>query len=242
MVHGFFLAVPSGHVVAVARAPLCIGVELHALVVGPLPRRALALVPRERQPEGLRKRLLLVGGQKLARPVKHPLRGHGQTHEARQHVREGRVRAERGVHGKPHGEAEPQVGARKVHHEETHEPAGRWRRVETQAAGAEERREDRGSHGGDAVVDVHARAGEAGEVCDVLAIHVCLSNGQVAPCRVAGEVELLVHHVVAPVVTEQPHANGASRPSDGMPQADVHGSTREVAEGPGVSWPAPVRA
>mmetsp|Transcript_71534 Transcript_71534/g.222041 ORF Transcript_71534/g.222041 Transcript_71534/m.222041 type:complete len:227 (+) Transcript_71534:2484-3164(+) len=225
-----------------ARAPLCVWVELHAVVEGALGPRAPVLVPREGQAEDLQERLLLVGGEELARPVQHPLGRHGQPHKPREHVRQGRVGAEGSVHGQPHAEAKPEVRAREVHHEEAHEPARGRRRVEPQTPGTEEGREDRGGHGGNAVVDIHAGARKVCKVRDVLPVHIGLRNGEIAPSGVTREMKLLVHHVVAPVVTEQPHANGASRPSDGMPQADVHGSTREVAEGPGVSWPAPVRA
>mmetsp|Transcript_55724 Transcript_55724/g.143583 ORF Transcript_55724/g.143583 Transcript_55724/m.143583 type:complete len:693 (-) Transcript_55724:8-2086(-) len=227
------LAVPGRHVVAVARAGLRLVLDAHrvravlVLVVAAPVATLLSLVSPERDAEGLLEGLLLEAGHEAAGAVEHLHRGDGEAHVARKHVRAGDARAGEGVLRHPQGEAEEEVGARNVQHEEAHEP-GRWRRrVETETSGAVQRREDREGHRRDVVERVLARHRQTGQGLDVRFVLARLRAGHADACVVPAIVHLLIEAIVAAVVREEAraHARGGRGPGRGVPgSAQLHRS------------------
>mmetsp|Transcript_102421 Transcript_102421/g.184742 ORF Transcript_102421/g.184742 Transcript_102421/m.184742 type:complete len:323 (-) Transcript_102421:68-1036(-) len=207
LIDGLLLQKPSRDVVPVASAAKCIGVHVLVVAAGAL---ALAVVAEERDAENLPQWLLLVGRQEFTCAVEHPLGWHWQPDKPREHVDCCGIRAKRGVHSHPHGEAQPDVAASNVDHGKTHQPGWRCRRVESKTARAKDGCEDCGGHPCNAVVQIHATCSQGCEHCDVLAILSRLRHRVGVTCGESAEVKLLVHHVIAAIVAEQAHASTGS--------------------------------
>mmetsp|Transcript_17274 Transcript_17274/g.43522 ORF Transcript_17274/g.43522 Transcript_17274/m.43522 type:complete len:409 (+) Transcript_17274:1537-2763(+) len=204
VVDGLLLAVPCGHVEAVAGARPSGIVDVHAHVVAALGLAARGLVPSEGDAKDLLEGLLLVGCEELSGLVEHALRGDGEPDEPCQHVCGRRVCSHRGVHAIPQRQAQEQVAAGEVHKLEAHEPARRRRHVEAQLAGAVDGCQDGETHGSDAMEAILASHRERRQLRDILLVDDGLGDGHVEAGLESCVVHLLVEHVVASVVREQP--------------------------------------
>mmetsp|Transcript_17594 Transcript_17594/g.56339 ORF Transcript_17594/g.56339 Transcript_17594/m.56339 type:complete len:569 (-) Transcript_17594:86-1792(-) len=138
----------------------------------------------------------------LPRLVKLFRRGDGQTHMAGEHVGSARLCACRGVHGQPvvqHEEHERRARIRPV---EAEEPTGRRGAVHTKPARHDELEVEHEEDHAHNMVKVLLRACERGHVADVLTVHGRLLDGKRVPGGVPSEAQLIVEHVVCPIVRE----------------------------------------
>mmetsp|Transcript_59466 Transcript_59466/g.159259 ORF Transcript_59466/g.159259 Transcript_59466/m.159259 type:complete len:819 (+) Transcript_59466:92-2548(+) len=126
----------------------------------------------------------------------------GETDVAGEHVGSACLCACRGVHGHPVVEDQEHQCRACVAPVEAHEPA-RWRgTVDAQPAGHDELEVQHKENHANHMVQILFRARKGGHVTNVLAVHGCLLHGERVPCGVPSETELVVKHVVCPVVRE----------------------------------------